>query len=326
MATTVEPLNIYDLKRLFYLRETLEHLDPRASPQAFMIDPRADLEVKRLGILSGSFNPPTIAHLELAVRARESYQLDGVFFLISRVTIDKPDVDGLALEDRLLLLSRLASELGWASVVATNRGLYYEQAAAMRALAGRTARMFFLVGMDKVAQILDPSYYENRDHALLALFIEAQLIAGSRGNFNEAELQKLLGREDNQNYADRVYFLSMPARLKQLASSAIRSAIARGESADTELPQAVAKFITESGAYRSSYEVRRRLMAELYFVRDWAQERIDFRRLVTLASENTESGRELRALLESPEASSTKLKELLEKEAIWQPAGHDGAG
>lgn len=296
----------------------------RSSPQCFLIDSSAKAEIKRLGILSGSFNPPTKAHLDLAVRAKETYRLDRVLFLVSRVTIDKPDLEGLALEDRLLLLSGLAGELGWASVAMTNRGLYYEQAVAIRSLMGRQPRVFFLVGMDKVMQILDPRYYEDRDRALLALFVEAQLIAASRGDSGAAQLRELLGREENQNYADRIYFLSMPAETKELASSAIRAAIARGESATAGVPEIVEKFIAESGAYRSSYEVRRRLMDQLYSVREWAEERIDFRQLLALANDDTESGRQLRALLVSPEPSSTELKALLEKEGVWQPAGRDG--
>lgn len=306
----MEPVNIYDLKSLFHVRETVEKLEPRGSPHALLIDPCPDTGIKRLGILSGSFNPPTKAHIELAVRARESYRLDRVFFLISRVTIDKEETEGLAPEDRLLLLSRLAGQLGWASAAIANRGLYYEQAVAVRSLIGRQARIFFLVGMDKVAQILDPRYYQDRDQALVTLFIEAQLIAASRGDRDEADLRELLQREENQNYADRVYFLPMPAETGGLASSAIRSAIARGEPVAGQLPEVVARFISEAGAFRPTYETRRRLLERLYALGEWAKERADLRKLVALAGEETERGKRLRAVLDSPVAS-TELKGFL---------------
>jgi len=304
-------VNSYDLKSLFRMHETVEELDHQGSPHALLIDPRPDTGIKRLGILSGSFNPPTEAHIELAVRARESYRLDRVFFLISRVTIDKEESEGLALEDRLLLLSRLAGELGWASVAITNRGLYYEQAVAVRSLMGRQARIFFLVGMDKVAQILDPRYYQNRDQALVVLFIEAQLIVASRGDRGEADLRELLQREENQNYADRVYFLTMPAETRELASSAIRAAIARGEPPAGQLPEMVATFISETGAFRPTYETRRRLLEGLYALGEWGKDRADLRKVVALAGEETERGRRLRAILSSP-VSSMELKDFLD--------------
>lgn len=303
-------MNIYDLKRLFYLRESVEKLDHQGSPQALLIDPCPDTDIRRLGILSGSFNPPTKAHIELAVRARKSYRLDRIFFLISRVTIDKEELEGLALEDRLLLLSRLAGELGWASVAVTNRGLYYEQVLAIRSLMGRLARIFFVTGMDKVAQILDPRYYQDRDQALVTLFIEAQLIAASRGERGEADLRELLEREENQNYADRVYFLKMPAETREFASSAIRAAIARREPPAGQLPEMVTSFISETGAFRPMYETRRRLLERLYALGEWGKDRADLRKLVALAGEETERGRRLRAILGSP-VSSTELKDFL---------------
>ena len=303
-------MNIYDLKRLFYLRESVEKLDHQGSPQALLIDPCPDTDIRRLGILSGSFNPPTKAHIELAVRARKSYRLDRIFFLISRVTIDKEELEGLALEDRLLLLSRLAGDLGWASVVITSRGLYYEQAVAIRSLMGRQARIFFVTGMDKVAQILNPRYYQDRDEALVSFFIEAQLIAASRGARGEADLRELLEREENQNYADRIYFLPMPVETREFASSAIRAAIARGESPAGQLPEMVTSFISETGAFRPAYETRRRLLEGLYALGEWGKDRADLRKLVALAGEETERGRRLRAILGSP-VSSMELKDFL---------------
>lgn len=307
----MEPVNIYDLKRLFYMRESVEKLGHQTSPHALLIDPCPDTDIKRLGILSGSFNPPTKAHIELAIRARESYRLDRIFFLISRVTIDKEESEGLTLEDRLLLLSRLAGELVWASVAITNRGLYYEQALVIRSLMGRQTRIFFIVGMDKVAQILDPRYYENRDEALRKLFIEARLIAASRSGSGEKELEELLNRQENENYADRVYFLSMPDRMRELASSAVRAGIARGDIPVDELPDVVRRFISETQAYRAGYEMRRRVLDRLYELREWAEEGADLQKFLALVNETTEKGQTLRRLLEDPSGSGVELKEFL---------------
>ena len=98
------------------------------------MDPAQNLGSGRVGILCGAFNPPTLAHVELARRAKEGFKLDHILFTMSRITIDKEKVEGLSQEDRMLLISLIAKELGWASVAAVNKGLYYEQARAFRTL------------------------------------------------------------------------------------------------------------------------------------------------------------------------------------------------
>jgi len=49
--------------------------------------------------------------------------------------------------------------------------------------------------MDKVMQIFDPRYYQDRDTALKGLFTEVQLIAGSRGPLGEKELKEFLSKK-----------------------------------------------------------------------------------------------------------------------------------
>lgn len=311
MEARLETSSVYDLRNLFSLREFLSRLDPRGDPEAVLIDSRPDQNAKRFGVLSGSFNPPTNAHIELAARAREAFRLDIVFFLLSRVTIDKQENEGLSPEDRLLLLSLLSRELQWSAVAAANRGLYFEQAAALRHLLGARAKLFFIVGMDKLAQIFDARYYRDRDEALLKLFIEAQLIAAGRESAGEKELRALLARPENDNYADRVYFLQMPDETKQIASSSVRNRFARGESPAHDMPEIVGAFVDETGAYRPAYELRRRLVERLYTIRGSLREGTDLRRLIALVGGATDEGRLFRGLLDDPAGSSLKLRDFL---------------
>jgi hypothetical protein len=58
----------YDLTRLFLLRDKVESLDLHGPPQAIYIAGGGG-NLSRVGILSGSFNPPTNAHIELCQRA-----------------------------------------------------------------------------------------------------------------------------------------------------------------------------------------------------------------------------------------------------------------
>ena len=301
----------YDLKRLFRLRDTLESLKRDPNPKAMCASLVDVSGLKRVGIFSGSFNPPTIAHLELARRAKESFNLDRVFFALSLVTIDKERIEGLMLEDRLLLLELLAAELDWAAVGVVNRGLYFEQAGAFRSLLSKSARISFVAGMDKLIQIFDARYYEDREAALRTLLTEAQLLVAMRGDLGIRELQQVLSRIENEPYRDRVFPLALAPEMKEISSSALRRAITGGEDFRESVPHVVAEFIAESQAYLPAYDLRCRLLNWLYGLREWAEGSVDFLKLVEQAQEKSDKGSQLRQLLQSSAASNDQFKELL---------------
>jgi len=185
---------------------------------------------------------------------------------------------------------------------------------------GRKARLFFVVGMDKVMQIFDPRYYQDRDVALKGLFTEVQLIAASRGPWDEKELKEFLSRKENQVYEDRVFPLTLPEGLKDLTSTELRTRIANGESVQDQLPDVVERFVHTTGAYRSVYEDRSHLLDLLYGVREWAEKECDFELLVRIAGEETERGEHLRAMVHSAKISSSQLKELISNLLNRKPA------
>ena len=160
-------------------------------------------------------------------------------------------------------------------------------------------------------QIFDPRYYQDRDTSLKGLFTEVQLIAANRGPWGEKELKEFLSRKENQVYEDRVYPLTLPEGLKDLTSTELRTRIANGESVQEHLPEVVEKFVNTTGAYRSDYEDRCRLIDLLYGVREWAEKECDFEALNRMASEETERGENLRAILHSAKTSPLQLKELI---------------
>src|SRR5215203_1299344 len=147
---------IANLKLLFALYEAVETLYLTAPPTTCLVSPKGATVPCRVGILCGSFNPLTLAHTELAERALATFALDTVFFTLAKVTVDKEQVIGMSLEDRLLLLSLFAERHDKLGVALVNRGLYFEQAQAFRTLFGEETALYFLVGMDKLLQIFDP--------------------------------------------------------------------------------------------------------------------------------------------------------------------------
>jgi len=296
---------MYDLKRLFFLREAIETLDLAAPPTARILSPAVLPPVRRVGLLCGSFNPLTLAHTELAERASETFGLDRVLFTLAKVTVDKERVTGLGLEDRLLLLSLYAERHASIGVALVNRGLYVDQARAFRSLLGAHVELQFIVGMDKLVQILDPKYYQDRGAALRQLFALSSLIVANRGEMAEAEFEQLLDQPENRAYRSHVRFCPLPGGLADVSATVVRQALAAGESVTSRVPTDSAAFLAEThpfapprqygGEVVDGYAVRQQLLTILTEVRSWAEQEVDFRTLVQAALTADVKGRALRA-------------------------------
>jgi phosphopantetheine adenylyltransferase len=118
----------------------------------------------RVGAYPGSFNPPTVAHLTVAEAAVDQCRLDRVDLVISVVALGKEDHPDLAaIEARVEVLERIASTRPWLGVVTTESQLLVDIAVGYEVL---------VLGADKWAQLLDPSWYggrAGRDAALARL-------------------------------------------------------------------------------------------------------------------------------------------------------------
>jgi hypothetical protein len=165
--------------------------------------------------------------------------------------------------------------------------------------------------MDKLIQIFDPHYYRDREAALRVLLTEAQLLVAMRGDLGMNDLEALLSRSENEPYRDRVFPLSVPSNLKGVSSSALRAAVVGGEAARGEVPEIVEEFLVETKAYLSPYELRSELLRRLYEMREWAEENVDFSKVMASVQEQTETGRKLRSLLEAG-SSAEELKKILD--------------
>ncbi len=295
---------IYDLKRLFTLRETVEALDLAAPPTVHLISPPQAPSLRRVGVLCGSFNPLTFAHTILAEKAIATFDLDCVFFMLAKVTVDKERVTGLGLEDRLLLLSLYAEQHAKLGVALVNRGLYFEQAQALRARFGDHTTISFLIGMDKLLQIFDPRYYQDRDAALQQLFALASLLVANRGDMDEQSFAQLLDRLENRPFREHVRFFTLPESIADLSATHVRQSLASAQPISTYVPPEVETFIRETRAYHpllqcgdeqiDAYAVRQALLTLLYTERPWAEQEIAFQRLLTAALSANAQGHALR--------------------------------
>lgn len=117
----------------------------------------------RRGIFPGSFNPLTIAHIEVARLARAAHDLDTVVLTVSHVALDKPTPHGPTFDERISLLRADASAYGWLEVATTDQQLIADIA---------TGYDVVIMGADKWTQVNSGRYYPSlaeRDAAVASL-------------------------------------------------------------------------------------------------------------------------------------------------------------
>src|SRR5689334_8718358 len=98
---------------------------------------RAEKVPARLGILPGTFNPVTIAHIEMAQAAHGL--VDEVVFVLPRVFPHKP-YSGASFQERVELLRTALAGHPEMSIAATGGGLFVEIAGACREAYGSRTR------------------------------------------------------------------------------------------------------------------------------------------------------------------------------------------
>jgi nicotinic acid mononucleotide adenylyltransferase len=182
--------------------------------------------------------------------AAERQHLGPVAFTLSTRTVDKERPEPAFLPDRLLVLELSVERTGNRLVGLLNRGLYVDQAEILRETLPALERLVFLVGFDKIVQIFDPRYYDDREVTLQRLFNVASIAVAPRGAAGRAELEELLRREENRAFAGGVSPLDIAAGLGDDSSSLVRAALGRGEQVGVSLPPESIAFIEATGCYR----------------------------------------------------------------------------
>ncbi len=268
-------------------------------------------------LLPGAFNPPTIAHLALAQESLRATPGAHVYFALGTAIINKESTERASLLDRLLLLDQIARRIGHLGVLLTNRGLYVDQAAAARASFPHVTDLFFIVGFDKIVQIFDAHYYQDRDAALRQLFSLARLLVVPRARYEAADLSALMNRAENQPFQAFIRLLPFPADYRDIASSQIRVAFqTHPEDLATSplaqwLPPEALVFCIETGCYLpmeslpdgeriDRYGLRTALIGHALALPPAEQSALNLQRLFALATSAGEPGRTLRRWLSQP--------------------------
>jgi nicotinamide-nucleotide adenylyltransferase len=254
MAVNFTPQTIEQFR---IINTLLEVLDPQGPPQALVLPPARE-PAGHIIVLSAAFNPPTQAHLALLRQAQAFARQAGdsddpgraqpsLYAAVSKHIVDKEYIERPLLLDRLVLLQEvLQSHLASVGILLFNRGLYVEQATAIRRCFPAVTRLTFLVGFDKVVQIFDPRYYSDRESALRALFSLADLLVAPRGAAGESSLRELLERTENRPYASFIQILPFDPAYRAISSTRVRQ---DPQAHARDVPPEVLRFINETHAY-----------------------------------------------------------------------------
>ncbi len=182
---------------------------------------------RSVAVFPGAWNPPTVAHLEIARAARA--HVDEVVWVLPRAFPHK-GFEGADFEARRGMLLRLVeSEPGFSAAV-SDGGLYVEIAREARDFFGDEAEIALVAGRDAVERMATWDYgaggvFEEllRRHRLL--------VAARRGEYEPA--------------GDRIIRLPMEADWNEVSSSEVRRRIANGEDWRELAPEAIADVIRD---------------------------------------------------------------------------------
>lgn len=245
------------IRRFQQVQSLLDQLHPEEQPEALIV-PESPMPHGEIIVFPGSFNPPTTAHLALLKQARQTALQQGeglhnskqtvqLFAAMSKLTVDKEHVERPLMLDRVILLDDLLKRrLPHTGVMLFNRGLYVEQAEAVQRCFPRVKQLYFLIGYDKIVQILDPHYYTDRDAALRDLFALAQLLVAPRADFGPRALTELLQQPDNARFAQYIHPLPFNDAYRTVSSTHIRQ---HSSEYVHDVPHEVRRFMRKTRAY-----------------------------------------------------------------------------
>ncbi len=204
---------------------------------------KQEMDVLRIGIMGGTFDPIHYGHLVTAEAARERFGLKKVIFVPSgQPPHKKPEaVSPFWHRYLMVVLATYSNPYFEVSAVEYERGgpsYTVDTVREFRRLYGPDAELFFVTGADAILEILTWKAPEE----LLSL---CRFIAATRPGYDLRQLHQVLG----EFYLGAVSLLEIP--MLSISSSEIRERVRRGFSIKYLVPEPVEAYIYQKGLYRA---------------------------------------------------------------------------
>lgn len=184
---------------------------------------------RKLGVLPGSFNPLTIAHVELADAARA--YVDEVLFVVPSALPHK-DYFGATLEQRIAMIESAGPAIPH-SIASTPQGLFIDIARECREEYGPGVRLHFLCGRDAAERILNWDY--GRTGVVEEMLDSFDLIVAPRGGLFQPPAE----------FQHRIHPLEIRPGHEAVSSSEVRGRIANGRPWTHLVPASIVEKVKE---------------------------------------------------------------------------------
>lgn len=195
--------------------------------------------------MGGTFNPVHKGHLALAKAAQKEFALDRVIFIPSGNPPHKAAKEVIDKEARLAMV-RLAIRGGktWtASRLEMDRPGYSYAVDTFRALRrkfGARAKLFYIMGLDSVNEILDWK-------KPLELFKLCEFIVGTRPGTKLRTFRRLVKFPPLRKEVDKIHLMELK---EDVSASAIRQRLKAGRSVSALVPKTVGNYIRRNKFYK----------------------------------------------------------------------------
>lgn len=199
------------------------------------------MEITRLGVMGGTFNPIHLGHLMIAEEARQAFHLDKVLFIPSYITPNK-NVNGATVQQRLTMV-RLAiadnPHFTVSDMEIRRQGNSYtvDTLETLKRMYGPSYILYFISGTDTIHDL----HNWNRPERILQI---CQFVGCTRPDGSEAidDVIASFGKLGK-------HILKLPVPTMEISSTMLRQRIRDGLSVRYMIPKEVIQYIEKNGVY-----------------------------------------------------------------------------
>jgi nicotinic acid mononucleotide adenylyltransferase len=104
------------------------------------------------------------------------------------------------------------------------------------------AELWAVMGSDKVRQVLDPSWYDDREATLAAMLAAARVLYAVRSG-DEGTVERALSLPENVYWKDRFERLPVRSEVAGISSRSVRELVREGRDVSDLVPESILEFL-----------------------------------------------------------------------------------